>query len=140
MIPHVPFSVWFAAIVAAQAPECYSLLGIYLCGERPKPPELSMIVVPTPSQEEFINHDVWRLKKECHLPPRGIPPYVTHEGGTLFPKEEDCTKPTLSDYKDGDESLLRVQVCLPNRWDICPIDELRRCTTARHFQRGLGIS
>jgi hypothetical protein len=123
LIPVAPFSVLFTAIVAAQAPECYSLSRIYLCGEPPRPPDLSMILVPTPTEEEFINHDVLQWRPKCHLPPRGMPPYTTAGRFSSQPKG-DCTKPTLSDYKDGDE-LLRVQACLPGRRDICPIDELR---------------
>jgi len=46
MVPVVPFSDFFAAIVSAQLPECYSLSDIWLCGrDRPKPAELSMLVI-----------------------------------------------------------------------------------------------
>jgi hypothetical protein len=127
MVPVVPFAVMFMAIVEAQRPECHALShAVWVCAdEPPKPPELSMVVIPTPTPEEFKNYDVWRLSKACHFPPR-LPPYTTR-----FATAEttaDCMKPTLtplaSDYKDDDE-LLRVQRCLPGRRDICPIDELR---------------
>ena len=65
LIPVAPFSVLFTAIVAAQAPECYSLSRIYLCGQPPRPPDLSMILVPTPTEEEFINHDVLLPPPNC---------------------------------------------------------------------------
>jgi hypothetical protein len=78
MVPVLPFSVLFAAIVAAQQPGCYSLSGIFLplagCVP-PQPPELSMLVVPTPTPEEFKNYDVWQSSTECHLPPRLVPLY-----------------------------------------------------------------
>ena len=122
MIPVLPFSVLFVAIVEAQAPECYTRSDIFLglpgCLP-PKPPELSMVVVPTPTEEEWINHDVvyWRLK--CHLPPR-LPPYTT---GRLSPEPQtDCSKAPVSDWEPG--PALRVQHCLPGRTDICPIDEI----------------
>jgi hypothetical protein len=122
MVPVVPFSVFFAAIVSAQQLQCYSLSGIYLnlpgCLP-PQPPPLTIIFIPAPSKEEWINHDVWRLRKNCHLPPRGMPPYVTH-GGTLFQKESDCTKRALSNWGEGEP--LRVQHCM--RPDICHIDEI----------------
>jgi hypothetical protein len=124
MVPVLPFSALFAAIVQAQAPECYTrsghFLGLAEC-LRPKPPELTMVVVPTPTEEEFINHDVLYWRPKCHLPPR-IPPYTTTRRSPE--PETDCTKPTLSHWVEGD--LLRVQRCLPNRWDICPIDEAHR--------------
>jgi hypothetical protein len=54
MVPALPFSVLFIAIVEAQAPECYTrsdmFLGLPGCLP-PKPPELSMVVVPTPTEE-----------------------------------------------------------------------------------------
>jgi hypothetical protein len=36
MVPVIPFSVLFMAIVEAQAPECYSLWRIYLCRREPQ--------------------------------------------------------------------------------------------------------
>jgi hypothetical protein len=115
MVPVVPFSVWFAAIVAAQAPECYTTSGhlIPLPECIIKPPELSMTVIPTPKLEEELavgdtwywhNHDVWRRGLACHFPGvagafgRGLPPYKTHDP-SLFPPnsdpESDCIKPRL---------------------------------------------
>src|SRR5262245_30008727 len=45
MVPALPFAFLFAAIVGAQAPECYTLSGMFLglpgCLP-PKPPELSI--------------------------------------------------------------------------------------------------
>jgi hypothetical protein len=77
MIPAVPFAVLFEAIVAAQAPECYTRSGIYLnlpgCLS-PKPPEHSIIVIPTPTQQEWDNHDVVIWCQDWRTVPR-MPSY-----------------------------------------------------------------
>jgi hypothetical protein len=130
MVPVVPFSVFFAAIVSAQAPECYTYSDPFLALPGclpPQPPPLTMIVIPVPGEEEWTNYDVFRLRKDCHIRPR-LPPYVT-EGGTLFAKNEDCTKPALPDWGEG--GPFRIQHCLPGRTDICSIDEIPPRTWGR---------
>ena len=56
MVPVIPFSVLFMAIVEAQAPECYSLSRIYLCGREPPTLELSIRHLYPPDVE--LNADI----------------------------------------------------------------------------------
>ena len=57
MVPVIPFSVLFMAIVEAQAPECYSLSRIYLLQARQPPtPELSIRHLYPPDME--LNADI----------------------------------------------------------------------------------
>ena len=56
MVPVIPFSVLFMAIVEAQAPECYSLSRIYLCGREPPVPEFSIKHLYPPDME--LNADI----------------------------------------------------------------------------------
>jgi len=56
-----------AAIVEAQAPECYSLSRIYLCGREPPTPELSVQQFYPPDME--LNADILGIgRKEIRKP------------------------------------------------------------------------
>jgi hypothetical protein len=85
MVPVVPFSVWFAAIVVEQAPECHTYSRHFLALPEclpPKPPELSMVVILTPTEEtgwQWDNHDVFYWRRKCHIAPgsRAPAPYWT---------------------------------------------------------------
>jgi hypothetical protein len=73
MVPVIPFSVLFMAIVEAQAPECYSLSRIYLCGREPPVPEFSIKHLYPPDME--LNADIVGIgPKEVHKP--RMPPYT----------------------------------------------------------------
>ena len=124
MVPVVPFSVLFAAIVSAQLPECYTRShAMWVCGgEPPKPAELSIVLVPVPSEAEWLNHDVWHKRTECRFLPR-LPPH-TIIAPTLTPDDSPvtCTREPIPDWADG--PAFRVQHCLPDRSDICPIGEI----------------
>jgi hypothetical protein len=93
MVPIVPFAVLFAAIVEAQAPECYSLSRIYLCGREPPTPELSIQHFYPPDME--LNADILGIgRKEVHKP--RMPPY-TVRSNPIIPQtcapDEDGIRP-----------------------------------------------
>jgi hypothetical protein len=75
VVPVVPFAFLFAAIVQAQAPECYTrsghFLGLAECLP-PKPPELSVRHFYPPDME--LNADILGIGRATHSKPH-IPPY-----------------------------------------------------------------
>jgi hypothetical protein len=75
MVPVVPFAVFFAAIVAAQRPECHALShAVWVCAEEPpKPAELSIKHFYPPDME--LNADIVGVGRKEVRKPR-MPPYT----------------------------------------------------------------
>ena len=117
MIPVLSFAVLFEAIVAAQAPECYSLSRIYLCGRQPPTPELAIKHLYPPDME--LNADIVGIGRKEVRKPR-MPPYTVRSNPGIpqaCAPDKDGIRPErlpsgrcFDDFPNASEAALKDEV------------------------------